>query len=158
MKKKVYLDATIPSYLFDLREELKYQIETTRRWWNEESHKFELWISDETLLEVSMSQYPHKTQIVDFTKNIPQLVQVEEIRKIAKYYIDHYLMPQKLLGDSIHLAYASYYKMDFLLTWNCNHIANANKFNHIRLINKRLNLKTPELITPLELFEEKKND
>ncbi len=57
-----------------------------------------------------------------------------------------------------HLAYASYYKIDFLLTWNCNHLANANKKQHIRIINTRLNLPTPETITPLELFTETNHD
>ena len=57
-----------------------------------------------------------------------------------------------------HLAYASYYKIDFLPTWNCNHLANANKKQHIRIINTRLNLPTPEIITPFELFTEKTDD
>lgn len=56
--------------------------------------------------------------------------------------------------DAIHLAYASYYKMDFLLIWNCNHLANANKQKHIRTINTRLNSSIPEIITPLQLFTE----
>ena len=67
-------------------------------------------------------------------------------------------MPQVLKGDVLHLAYASYYKMDFLLTWNCNHLANANKRQHIRIINARQNLATPEIVTPLELFKETTDD
>ncbi len=67
-------------------------------------------------------------------------------------------MPLKLEGDAFHLAYASVYKIDFLLTWNCNHLANANKKQHIRVINTKLGLSTPEIITPLELFEETEND
>jgi len=45
--------------------------------------------------------------------------------------------------------------MDFLLTWNCNHPANANKKKHVKIINGRLELFTPEIITPLELFSER---
>jgi len=63
-------------------------------------------------------------------------------------------MPQVLKGDALHLAYASFYKIDFLLTWNCNHLANANKKQHIRRINAKLNLSTPEIVTPLQLFTE----
>ena len=58
------------------------------------------------------------------------------------------------ISDSVHLAYASYYDIEYLLTWNCNHLANANKRKHIRIINGRLGLSTPEIITPLELFKE----
>ena len=67
-------------------------------------------------------------------------------------------MPRVLKGDSLHLAYASFYKIDFLLTWNCNNLANANKRKHIRVINTRLNLAIPEIITPLELFSETTDD
>jgi hypothetical protein len=93
MKRTVYLDSTIPGYLYDQRKEIK--------------------------------------TFVDITKKT---------------------------GDAVHLAYASYYKMDFLLTWNCSHLANANKKDHIRRINAMLNLPTPEIITPLELFQEEKDD
>lgn len=61
-------------------------------------------------------------------------------------------MPQDPLGDALHLALASYHKCDFLLTWNCQHLANANKFNHIKRINTMLGLFIPILTTPLELL------
>lgn len=43
-------------------------------------------------------------------------------------------MPNDPLGDALHLAIAFYHKCDFLLTWNCRHLANAKKFGHIRLL------------------------
>jgi hypothetical protein len=55
-------------------------------------------------------------------------------------------------GDAIHLALASFHKCDFLVTWNCLHLANANKFGHIRRINTMLGLFTPVLATPLQLL------
>lgn len=48
----------------------------------------------------------------------------------------------------------SVYKIDFLMTWNCKHLANANKKLHIRKLNTKLGLFVPDIITPLELFEE----
>ncbi len=59
--------------------------------------------------------------------------------------------------DAVHLSYASYYDIQYLHTWNCNHLANANKRKHIRVINGRLGLSTPEIVTPLELFKEEYN-
>ncbi len=61
-------------------------------------------------------------------------------------------MPKEFQGDAFHLAYASFYKIDFVLTWNCKHPANANKKEHIRAVNFSLNLHIPEIITPLQLF------
>jgi len=70
---------------------------------------------------------------------------------IHDVYLANHLMPRERLGDALHLALASYHKCDFLLTWNCTHIANANKFEHIRIINTRLGLFVPALVTPMEL-------
>jgi predicted nucleic acid-binding protein len=76
------------------------------------------------------------------------------IEEIIEVYLSNFLMPKNDLGDALHLAIASYHKIDFLLTWNCHHLANANKRAHIRRINERLKIFTPELVTPYELMEE----
>ena len=58
-------------------------------------------------------------------------------------------MPVEIIGDALHVAIASYHKMDYLLTWNCSHLANANKKKHLRRLNERLRLNAPEIITML---------
>jgi hypothetical protein len=62
-------------------------------------------------------------------------------------------MPREGLGDAAHLALASFHHCDILVTWNCRHLANANKTGHIRRVNALLGLETPLLVTPLELME-----
>jgi len=57
MKSTVYLDTTIPSYQFDERESIRLHIEVTRKWWNEESHNFDVWASEATLDEISEGHY-----------------------------------------------------------------------------------------------------
>ncbi len=158
MKASVYLDTTIPSYLFDERESIKMHIDVTKQWWIQESDNFDIWISEETFNEISEGNYPRKDEILRFISDISILLPEKKIIDIAQIYLDNYVMPQVLKGDALHLVYASYYKMDFLLTWNCNHLANANKRQHIRIINTRLNLATPEIVTPLELFSESTDD
>jgi predicted nucleic acid-binding protein len=135
---------------------MRTYIDITKKWWSEERQHFNLWISEETIAELSTGNYPNKTQILDLVSEISVLPTDKSLVDIVKTYISNYLMPQTLTGDAVHLAYASYYKMDFLLTWNCNHLANANKKQHIRIINNRMNLFTPEIATPLELFTETK--
>ncbi len=61
-------------------------------------------------------------------------------------------MPNEAMGDAAHLALASFYKCDFLVTWNCKHIANANKYDHIIRINSMLGLFNPKLVTPFQLL------
>jgi hypothetical protein len=62
------------------------------------------------------------------------------IADIVEAYIAHHLMPTDPTGDALHLALASFHRCDYLLTWNCRHLANANKFPHIRRINTLLGL------------------
>jgi len=67
-------------------------------------------------------------------------------------YVWHRVMPADPGGDALHLALASYHRCDFLVTWNCRHLANANKFGHIRRVNVLLGLFVLALGTPLELL------
>ncbi len=108
MKRTVYLDTTIPNYYFDKRESLKTFSEITRKWWKEERHNFDIYISEETLDELNAGEYPHKKDVIKFVFKLKVLPPDENIIDIAQIYLDNYLMPQFLKGDVIHLAYASY--------------------------------------------------
>lgn len=154
-KPSVYLDTTIPSYLFDEREELKALIQITQQWWHQERQNFELYISEETLTELKKGNYPNKTGVLNSIAEVLMLPPHSRIAEIVTVYVDHYLMPREVKADAIHLAYASVYGLDFLLTWNYNHLANANKRRHIQVINSRLGLSIPDIVTPLQLFKEK---
>jgi len=106
------------------------------------------------LQEISNPVYPNWKNVVALAEQVPLLEDVPEIRGIVKVYLENKLIPADDFGDAAHLAIASYYFIDFLLTWNCIHSANANKVEHIRKINIRLGLLSPDLITPEQLFME----
>ena len=78
--------------------------------------------------------------------------------EIAETYIARRVMPADPAGDALHLAIASFHLCDFLVTWNCQHLANANKFGHIRRVNTLLGLYVPMLLTPFELLAEGDNE
>ena len=130
MKEKVYLDSTIPSYYFDERKSLETFIKITRKWWSEMSGNYDIFISDVVLQELNDGNYPQKEKIIEFVSIIPLLPIVNDIEQIIEFYIDNYVMPRNFIGDAAHLAYSSYYDIEYLLTWNCNHLANANKQKH----------------------------
>ncbi len=65
--------------------------------------------------------------------------------------MSHRLMPREALGDAVHVAVASVNAIDFVLTWNCRHLANANKASHLAAINRRLGLFVPTIVTPYNL-------
>ena len=85
-------------------------------------------------------------------RDLPFLSIDTAIAEIVQAYIRHKLMPADPAGDALHLALVSHHKCDFLVTWNCQHLANANKFGHIRRVNAMLGLFVPALVTPLELL------
>ncbi len=87
-------------------------------------------------------------------RTLPVLEITEAVGEIVEAYIAHQPMPADPFGDALHLAIASYHRCDFLVTWNCKHLANANKFGHIRRVNGILGLYVPTLVTPLELLGE----
>ena len=83
---------------------------------------------------------------------IPVLEINPDVVAAAEVYILRHVMPAYPSADRLHLALASHYRRDFLLTWNCQHLANANKFRHIRVVNNLLGLFVPVLTTPFELL------
>lgn len=126
--------------------------EWTRQWWDEQAVEYELATSAAVLDELSQGDYPTKKDVLQLMERVPVLPIDEPIADIVSTYLQHKLMPADPVGDALHLAVASYHKCDFLLTWNSRHLANANKFAHIRRINTMLGLFVPMLVTPLELM------
>ena len=160
MKHTVYIETTIPSFYHEVRTEpaMVARRESTRRWWSEERDAYDLVTSAFTLGELQEGEYPGKADTLALMVGIPLLEVVSEIEDIAEVYMRRQLMPRDDLGDAYHLAIASYYGVDFLLTWNCRHLANANKVHHLRVVNAELGLSVPIVTTPDLLLQETEHD
>ena len=124
----------------------------TRQWWQTAVARYELATSDAVVDELQNGDYPSREQALALIQGITLLEISPEVAEIVDAYFQHRLMPTDPAGDALHLALASFHKCDFLLTWNCRHLANANKFGQIRRINGLLGLFVPVLVTPLELL------
>ena len=156
MKRRVYIETSIPSFYHTTRTDPKIvgQRETTRRWWATERQWYELSTSLPVLTELQGGNYPSREQAIQLLVGIPLLEVIPIIDDIVMVYAQQKLMPSNNLADAYHLALASYYGVDYLLTWNCLHLANVRKQEHIAKINERLRLRTPTLTTPENLFRE----
>ena len=156
MKAKVYIETSIPSFFYETRGEAQFVAmrQWTQDWWESEKSNYHCVTSDAVINELEMGEHPKQTQKLRLLSEVDLLEINHSVEEIVEVYLAHYLMPKNDLGDALHLAIASYYKIDFLLTWNCKHLANANKRAHIRRINEKLNLFTPALVTPNQLTEE----
>lgn len=153
-KPRVYIETTIPSFYHEARTspDIVARRDWTRRWWDEAPDRYELVTSPAVLDELAGGLPDRGTMRLDLVRTLPLLPIEPAIIEIVQAYIRYKLMPADPGGDAMHLALASYHKCDFLVTWNCRHLANANKFGHIRRVNTMLGLFVPSLVTPLELL------
>ena len=151
---RIYIETSIPSFYYTLRTDtasLAMQ-HWTREWWTEYSQEFSLVASPVVIAELSAGTGKMTQARIELVETLEMLSIHPDIRHIAQTYIDRLIMPQNASGDALHLAIASFHQVDILLTWNCRHLANANKFGIIRRINRELALPTPELVTPLNFL------
>jgi len=151
-----YVETSIPSFYYEVRTEpaMIARREWTQQWWDTAVDQERLVASPAVLDELSQGNFPSRSDAIKLLKNLEVLEITEAVAEIVEAYIAHQLMPADPFGDALHLALASYHRCDFLVTWNCRHLANANKFGHIRRINGILGLYVPMLVTPLELLGE----
>src|SRR5437588_2588154 len=154
MKPRAYVETTIPSFYHEARTapDILARREWTRQWWTTAAERFELVTNPAALDEVSNGPADRKNDWLNLVRSLPVLSVDEVVAEIVQAYVQHRVMPADPAGDAMHLALASYHKCDFLVTWNCQHLANANKFGHIRRVNTMLGLFVPALVTPLELI------
>jgi len=134
-KPRVYVETTIPSFYHEARSapDIVARREWTRQWWDSAPECYDLLPSPAVLDDLIGGIPERSAQRVALVRNLPLLPIEPAIVEIVRTYIQ-------------------YKKCDFLVTWNCRHLANANKFGHIRRVNAMLGLFVPALVTPLELL------
>ena len=150
MQKCIYIETTIPSSYYTLRtdEESLIRQKLTRQWWDEYANLFTLTSSTAVVQELRRGSDQITLNRISLLEGVELFDPTVEVSQIAQIYMERLIMPQEPQGDALHLAIASFYRVDILLTWNCTHLANPNKFDFITRINRELGLTTPELKTP----------
>lgn len=158
MSKLIYIETTIPSFYHETRPkpELVAMRNWTRDWWQQARAQHQFVTSDAVLAELDLTPEPKRTECLALTGSLPILEDRLEIDETVEFYIRHKLMPASLIGDARHLALAAWHTCDILATWNCRHIANPNKLEHLHHIHDILGLHTPILSTPFQLLEAEK--
>ncbi len=151
MRKRVYIETTIPSFYYTQRSdpESVARMHWTRQWWNSHGVGSELVSSAAVIAELERGAGEQTEVRIALLSNAELLEISPEVNAIVKIYIQRLVMPNDPTGDALHLALASFHRVDVLLTWNCLHLANPNKMEHIRLVNYELGLPMPVLTTPL---------
>jgi predicted nucleic acid-binding protein len=151
-----YIETTIPSFYHEVRieSEMVARRVWTRRWFDAAIKTERIVTSAAVLNELQNGDFPGRDQAMRMLDSLELIAINAAVVEIVEAYTRHQLMPRDPLGDALHLALASYHRCDFLVTWNCQHLANPRKFRQIRRLNGILGLYVPELVTPMELLGE----
>jgi hypothetical protein len=150
----VYLETTIPSYLTawrspDLIMAARQQI--TREWWDARRNDFELFISQLVIDEASAGDGSAAARRLEVLDGITLLEFGEDANALAKLLVLELALPARAESDAVHIALAVVNGLDFLLTWNCTHIANAALRPRIEEACRRFGYRMPVICTPEEL-------
>ena len=151
MKTRVYIETTIPSFYYTLRTDNQSlaMMNWTRQWWSELAPRFTLVTSPAVIAELRRGTGENTARRISLLNDVELVEITQQVEDVARIYIERLVMPNDPGGDAIHLAAASVHRTDVLLTWNCLHLANPSKIEHIRLVNYELGLPIPLLTTPL---------
>ena len=154
-KPSVYLETSFISYLTarpsrDLIVAGHQAI--TAEWWENRRHDFELFISPVVYEEVSRGDPQAATKRIAMLSGIISLEMSESVFQFANLLINNQTVPEQELRDALHIAAACVNGITYLLTWNCRHIANAEKRGEIDQLCIEHNYVSPIICTPEELL------
>jgi len=154
MKPSVYLETTIVSYLTARPTHdpvMMGMIEQTKTWWAQERENFDLIVSDVVLREASSGDPEAAKRRMEILRNIAAVEADTEAQALVAVLLNNMALPANAADDATHIAVATVNEIDYLLTWNCRHIANATlrpKVEHLCLAE---GYRCPIICTPHEL-------
>jgi predicted nucleic acid-binding protein len=157
-KPKVYVETTILSYLTALPSRdlvLAAHQQLTAEWWQSRD-RFALFVSEAVLAEARRGDPSAAARRLQAAEGMEILSVTPEAQSIASALLASAALPRKATIDAIHVAMAAVHGMDFLLTWNCTHIANAIMRPRIEEVCEFNGLRAPVICTPEELVEQEK--
>ena len=150
---RVYVETTIPSFYHGTRSSpaVAARQRWTRVWWTVAEERFQLVTGAPVLKELMRGPPERVPAWLELIGPLPVLTVTPAVEAAERSYLAHKLMPPG--GDALHLAVSSVNACDYIVTWNCRHLANPNKADHIRRVNGKLRLGTPLIVTPLQMLE-----
>lgn len=156
MKHTVYVETSVIRYL--ARRPARDLIvaahqELTREWWEERSIGFELVISELVEQEAGAGDPDASLLRLAAIQGIAILALSGDAISIAEHLVDSGLIPREVAADALHIAIAAANGIDYLLTWNCKHLANASLRVQIAALLEDAGYACPVICTPEELME-----
>jgi predicted nucleic acid-binding protein len=155
MRARVYIETSVVSYLTarpsrDVVAAAHQQISLD--WWDRRRNDFDLVASLHVVNEARLGNPEMAQRRLALLEGIPLLEVTESAQHLAVAIVQKGLLPQTAYPDALHIATAAVHQIDYLLTWNCTHIANAEILPRVALISERFGLALPYICTPEELL------
>jgi predicted nucleic acid-binding protein len=153
---RLYLDTTVWNFAFadDAPGFMKATVDFFER---VQLGDFDVFISSTVAAELADAPLQRQGQVQELLRasSPHRLEENEEVDRLAALYIEHGVLPAGSKADAFHLAYATYYGMDVLLSWNFRHLANMNRRAKVMAVNIGQGYNLPlQLTTPLEVLNE----
>jgi predicted nucleic acid-binding protein len=152
MKAGLYLETSVVGAYLDNGEPFRRDL--TIRWWEHEMSEYRAFVSPLVTRELERVQEPHRTGYLKLIRDLPAVELTEEVAILAEGYIARGIFNRKYIADALHVAIASFHKIDYLVTWNFGHLANVRRQARIRLFNTAAGFFVPMIVTPEFLVSE----
>jgi predicted nucleic acid-binding protein len=151
----IYIETSIVSYLTSRLSTQVVQLARqmmTRHWWENDRDQHELFASEYVVLESSEGDPGFAKMRLDAIAHTELLDVDPQIPAIANELISRSVLPEKALLDALHISTAAFHGIEYLLTWNCKHIANAMTLPRVYRLLDDLGLATPLICTIEEMI------
>lgn len=158
---RVYIETSILSYL---RQRPSAQIVAaarqllTQRWWERQRHDYELVTSQYVVDEAALGDPALAAERLRALADVPLLDLPADVPCIAAEIVRRGILPTDAQVDALHIAVAAFHEIEYLLTWNCKHIANARVVPRIRDLLLELGYPVPVICTPEEMVGEEEDE
>src|ERR1035437_8843371 len=155
--ESVYIETSVVSYLVarPTARPLAQQWHVwTKDWWRLRRPFFECVISAEVLREAAAGDPRASRQRLDILSTLTVLRRTQAVDELAEAFLSAGALPAKAKADAAHLAVATAHRVDYLLTWNCKHLANAEVWLRVRPLVEQRGYRMPMVCRPLQLMGE----
>ena len=152
MKQSLYLETSVIGAYLDNGEPFRRDL--TIRWWEHEMLEYRAVVSPLVTRELERVPEPHRTGYLKLIEPLEQVELTDEAAILADGYIARGIFHRRYIADALHVAVASFHKIDYLVTWNFGHLANVRRQARIRLFNTAAGFFVPMIVTPEFLVSE----
>ena len=156
MKAKVYIETSVISYLTSRPSRdvvIAGHQQITRDWWQTQRETFDVVASQLVVQEASAGDPMAAQQRLEVLATLELLAVTEEALALAQALVVTGPMPPKAAEDALHIAIAVTSGVEYLLTWNCTHLANATMRSEIDRLYRARGYEPVIICTPEELLE-----